>query len=129
MVGSEATDYVIDDIDSVSLLSYQFHMQSHLPMMACKMSRTVPEQSHMLLALFANDSLMPALANKLNNKPVLICYNRKMAVDSNRWAIPRFDRPRARAYYFKITAFPQRHQLSPIDSTGDIVFYEWTPKP
>ncbi|PZF74075.1 hypothetical protein [Taibaiella soli] len=127
-VGSEVGDFVLDDYGPVSLFSFQFQMHSKLPMMACKLSRTVPEQSHMLLTLFANDSLLPELKSKLQPKPVLVCYDKTAAADLSLGVVPGENRAVARDYYLKINQFPQRNKLNAIDSFGNIVFYEWYPK-
>jgi len=128
MVGSEVRDLVIDDDEATSLFSYQFQMYSRLPIMACKLSRTAPEQSHMLLTLLANDSLLPEMKSKLQRKPILICYDKMSAPDTTLSTVPGMDRPVARDYYRKIIRFPQRNNLNAIDSFGNIVFYEWYPK-
>lgn len=128
MVGSEVGDVILDDNEQTSLFSYQFHMFSKLPTMACKMSRTVPEQSHQILTLLANDSLLPELRGKLQPKPILICYDKRLAADSLFGLVPSPDRTVARRYYMNINQFPQRNNLNAIDSIGNIVFYEWYPK-
>lgn len=128
MVGSETDSYTIDDNDVNTQRVFRFALHSHLPMMACKLSRTVPEQAHELLTLFANDSMSADIQKRLVNKPVLVYFDKQLVADSSQGNIPHRERAAAWDYYWKATAFAKRNQLNAIDSTGNIVFYEWNPK-
>jgi len=127
VVGSEDYPHTIDDNDNWSKYTMQLSLYSSLPLMACKMSRTPPEFSIALLDLVSNDSLQPLLKSRLNNKPVLISFNRTLVNDPNQINACASDRPLTRIYYAKANEFVTRHHLRAIDSMGDVIFYSWTP--
>jgi len=118
MVGSEDYSHTIDEDEKWGIATMQLSLYSRLPLMSCKMSRTPPEFSIMLLNMVANDSLAPQLLNKITNKSILLSYNRQIVKNTS----PAND------MIAKINSFPQRHHLTPVDSMGDIIFYAWNPR-
>lgn len=124
-VGSEEFNYILDDDDNWSNYSYRLAMISHLPLMSCKMSRTPLSYTRMLLNFVAYDSLDAELQKRLNEKPVLIALNRKEQTDSASRLVPH-EEVRAN-YYWRALHFADRNHLQPVDSLGDVVYYEWYP--
>jgi len=125
MVGSENYDYTIDDIDDWSRFTYQLSLRSHLPLMATKLSRTVPEHSMEFLNLIAHDSISPGIRERLNEKPVLVAVHQHYTRDSSLPSIPRFEP--ARTDYWLGNTFAERNNLRLVDSSGGVCFYEWYP--
>ena len=127
VVGSEDYPHTIDDNDGWSRFTMQLSLQSHLPLMACKMSRTPPAYSIALLNLVANDKIDSELRSKLNNKPILLALNRTLINDPAQSDLCTSMRAESKDYYLKANAFVSRHNLRPIDSLGDVFFYSWSP--
>jgi len=127
MVGSEDYDHTIDDNNDWSIYTMQLSLYSHLPMMACKMSRTPPQFSKSLLEMVANDSLQPYITSKLNNKPILVMVYKRLVDDSNQINVICGGRQVTKEYYKKINEFVERHHLERIDSIDGTNYYSWTP--
>jgi hypothetical protein len=122
--GSEDYNYSIDDYEPWSLYSYQLSLHTGLPLMSSRLSRTPPLYTKAIMDLFSKDTMYGYLYNKLNDKPILIAY-KQLYVDLN--PIP-FGNESARMHNDSINAFVKRRKLQPIDSLGDVHFYEWYPK-
>jgi hypothetical protein len=125
MVGSENYDYTIDDEDDHSTFTMQLSLFSKLPLMSCKMSRTPPEYSKQFLNFVANDIVDNDLRAKLNNKPILVVLNKKLASDTNAAYIPEAANKVAHALCIKTLNFVDRHHLKAIDSIGALTFYSY----
>ena len=128
VVGSEDYPHTIDDNNKWSAYTMQLSLHSHLPLMACKMSRTPQKFAMALLNLVSNDSLQPELKNRLNNEPILIPFDRSLVNDPSQIELCTSGRPETKEYYMKANEFVNRHHLKPVDSMGDILFYSWSPK-
>jgi hypothetical protein len=125
IVGSEDYSHTINDDDKWSIANMQLALYSHLPLMSCKMSRTPPQFSIDLLNMLSTDTLSTALKTRLNEKPILIEFNRKLVADSS--LSKSLPTPDCHVYYTRANEFPVRHHLQPVDSMGDILFYSWEP--
>lgn len=125
-VGSENIEWIIDDWDINSRQSFQLALFSKLPLINVKLSRTILAQAQELGAMVSKDSLTADLAAKLNDKPVLIMYDKATVRDSFLHIVPRDER--SREIYWKSAELVQRHNLQPIDSMGAFYFYEWYPQ-
>ncbi|MBA3828298.1 MAG: hypothetical protein H0X33_05130 [Taibaiella sp.] len=126
LVGSEDYDYTLNDNDPWSNYTFRLSLYSKLPLMSCKMSRTPPLYSRMLMNIVAKDSMAPLLYNKLSAKPILVAVNKKDIRDSSISNIPVANPQKD--LYWKSTTFASRRHLIPVDSMGDVVFYNWYPK-
>ena len=125
-VGAENIEWIIDDFEKNSRQSFQLSLFSSLPLMNVKLSRTILPQAQQLGNLVSKDSLSSELRQKLNDKPVLVMYDKAFVKDSSLQSIPRDER--SREIYWRTTELVARHHLQPIDSMGTLYFYEWFPK-
>ena len=125
-VGSENIEWIIDDWDLNSRQSFQLALFSKLPLINVKLSRTILAQAQQLGAMVSKDSLSDDLRAKLNDKPILVMYDRATVRDSSLHIVPRDER--SRETYWQSTELIQRHNLQPNDSIGTLYFYEWYTK-
>jgi len=128
MVGCETDNYnyTIDDIPEISELSYQLSIYSGLPLMSGKLSRTPEKYNRLLLATLISDTIPQEVAEKLNDKPILIFVDKQYLQDSTVNIIPRQDnRQFARSAYWACQTIVSRKKIRPIDSLSNIYFYEW----
>ena len=125
MVGSDNLDLTIDDNDDFSTYAMQLSLKYKLPLMACKMARTPPIFSEILLNYVAKDIKDPQLKAALNHKPILIVVNKGLLNDTNASHVPKIDNmPKSRILYFKTMNFIARHHLVPFDSSEGNYFYK-----
>jgi len=122
-VGSETSEFVIDDYPGSSDLSMQLALYSDLPMMNVKLSRTVLEQAQILDSFIAFDTQPADLLNRLSIKPVLVFLNKG---DAASYSLNM--RPVAQDIQQGAIKLPERNNLQPIDSLDQVYFYEWYPK-
>jgi len=126
--GSEDYDLTFDDIGEWSNFSYQLSLFSRLPLMSSKMSRTPPAFARDLMLLISEDSCSAALKERLSDKPILLAVHRKFISDSTIVTIPNKEaHPGTYAAYWRANQLAQRNKLQPVDSLGDIYFYNWKP--
>ncbi|MCF8451206.1 MAG: hypothetical protein K9G49_15130 [Taibaiella sp.] len=123
--GSEDYDYTIDVPDHWFLFTQQLCLKTGLPLMSFVLSRVPPAHNIALLNCVANDAMDEGFMKLFNSKPVLVSVNKKMITDSTAASIPA--NANAAALYRKACQFATRNNLQPIDSVGDIVYYEWYP--
>jgi hypothetical protein len=126
IVGSENYHLIIDDQDQWSNYTYRLAMRNHLPLIASKLSRTPPVYDSLLLDMVATDRMTPQLYQKLTPQPILVAVNKKLIDDRSLPNIPVHADLAEK--YWQCNQFAIRHNLTPIDSSGDIVFYKWYPK-
>jgi len=74
-VGSENYEYTIDPQDKFCTQTYQLSIESKLPLMSSKMSRTAVNQAKELMGIFLEGKASENLKMKLNNKPILVIFN------------------------------------------------------
>jgi hypothetical protein len=128
-LGSEDYAHTLNDNDNFSTYTMQLGLNSHLPLMAEKLSRTPPEYGIQILNMVGNDQIHPDLKKRLNSKPILIVTDRQLMRDSTLGTIPNAkDYPEAYALYWKSIEFIERHHLQPVDSLGNNFFYSWQPQ-
>src|SRR5690606_27242484 len=87
-VGSENIEWIIDDWDLNSRQSFQLALFSKLPLINVKLSRTILAQAQQLGAMVSKDSLSDDLRAKLNDKPILVMYDRATVRDSSHHIVP-----------------------------------------
>ncbi len=122
-VGSEDYDHTINDFDGFSAFSYRLSLYSHLPMMACKLSRIPPRFSEELLNLVTTDSLSLGMKRLMNDKPILVAVDRQLIKDTALWSIPdKASHQEAYKAYWAANKLAARNGLQPIDSLGSIYF-------
>ncbi len=125
-VGSEDFDITLDDDDDWSRYTYLLHLNTGLPLMSSKMSRTPPLMNKRLMEFVAYDSLDKDLKEKLNNKPILVAVNKRLLTDmSGGNVIHCKDRINL---YTGCLQFAARHHLEPVDSANGVIFYDYFPK-
>ncbi len=125
-VGSEDYSVTIDDVERWSAHTFALQLGTGLPMMNCKMSRVPPKYNRVLVNWVAYDSTNALLNDKLNDKPILVAWNRKLAA-----ADPPAFIERGSGHdmmYRAALRLPERHQLQAVDSVGDVLFYAYYPK-
>lgn len=129
MVGCEAGEYnyTIDDIPEVSEFSYQLSYYSGLPLMAQKLSRTTVKHSRLLLEMVKDSVLPQEIQARLTHRPILVCLQASLAVDSSLSIIPDAHRPLAQESYWSAKKFIQNKNLKAVDSLDGFYFYEWYP--
>lgn len=125
MVGSEDYEFTFDDEFEFSKKTMQFSLNSGLPLMSSKMSRTPPEFSKNLIDFVAFDRLEAGLKEKLNKKPILIMAEKNLIRDTFAYFTPKVDFKQARVRYNHTLSFIERNQLTAIDSAGNILFYSY----
>ncbi len=122
-----AEDYDLDMIDDEkwSNLTYRLSIKSGLPLMACKMSRTPAVYSRVLMGFVGFDSMDVRLKERLTNKPVLVAVCKRLLTDSSGKNIPH--EGYAAAVYSNSLRFASRNHLQAIDSSDEVIYYEWYP--
>lgn len=123
-VGTEVYEYTLDDRDDWSNFSYRLSAHGNLPLMSVKLSRTPLDHTISILDLATIDGglLKEEMHALLNDKPVLVAFNRQTIVADT----PRYEP--AKTYFFRLSTFVERNGRPPVDSLGEIMFYEWYPK-
>lgn len=124
-VGSEDKDRTMDDFVGWGDETYRLSLYTNLPLMSNKLSRTPQDFAIAHFALIARDSMLDIMYDRLNTKPVLVMVHEKLILDTN--FIKRFSKP-VQEYNQEINKFVERKGLTPIDSLGDVKYYEWYPK-
>jgi hypothetical protein len=64
--------------------------------------------------------------NKLNDKPILVAWNRKLAAAELPFFIEKGSGHDM--MYRAALRLPERHHLQAVDSVGDVLFYAYYPK-
>ena len=77
-VGSENYNITIDDQDMWTRDWMQMSIYTKLPLFNCKMSRTSLEQAQAQVDLLLNRKVPNLILDKINDKPVLVVYNKEM---------------------------------------------------
>ena len=77
-VGNERLEYTIDDNDKWSTYIFKLSVNSKLPLIAGKMSRTPFSTSKLLYSIFTDPQLPEELRKQLNEKPILVVTNDKI---------------------------------------------------
>ncbi|MEO1434895.1 MAG: hypothetical protein AAFV80_05120, partial [Bacteroidota bacterium] len=81
MVGSEVYPMTIDPPEPVFQLSTCLYVQTGIPLMASKMSRTSVTQTEAQLSLFLDEKPKPELTDRLNEKDLLLLYSKQYNQD------------------------------------------------
>jgi len=125
-VGSEDYPVTIDDANAWSAHTYAIQLATGLPLMNCKMSRVPQLYNHLLIDWVAYDSTDARLTGKLNDKPILVAYNSRLAQAEP----PSFIEKGSGhdMMYRAALNLPERHHLQAVDSVGDVLFYSYYPK-
>ena len=124
--GSEDYNYTLDADEPWSIYNYKLSLVSGLPSMAFTLSRVPPAHNISLINCVAFDNMSAELKGRFNTKPVLVALNKKLVAAAA--GSPMAANPQTGRLYTAVCAFVARHQLVPIDSTADVMFYEWFPK-
>jgi hypothetical protein len=126
-MGAEQDKYVLPAFDAWATNTYQLAVHTGLPLMSSLMNRTNTSQGSSLQMFAANGHIVPQLASRLDNRPLLIAYNKAYAVADT--SAPNFPADNiARETYLRSLEFPVRNGLPAVDSAGDIIFYAYYPK-
>ena len=126
LVGAEDDGFTyVDDDDQWSRFTYQLNLKSGLPLLAIKLARTVPAHTTAKFDWIAKDSLWADTKALLNEKPILIVVNTKLAHDSAAAFLPPVG-PR-RDMYWRMNTFAERHRAEWVDSANGAVYYRWYP--
>lgn len=124
--GPDDDDWCIGDNGKWVRQTYQIALGLNLPLMSMYMDRTPPAHGKMMIEMVAYGKIAPRLRQLFNKKPVLVAVNTKLLTDSAQYNIPH-DKGIREEHYWSCISFVQRNNLSPIDSMGDIKYYEWAP--
>ena len=125
-VGSEDYNMTSDDDEGWSNYTYRLHLNTGLPLMSCKMSRTPPLFNKILFDFVAYDSLNKLLKEKLNRKPILVAVNKRLINEPIANHKPILEQA-VRLYTYSLE-FVARHHLQPVDSADDVIFYNYYPE-
>lgn len=120
-VGSEVSPLIIDDVEALSVSSFQMVLHSGLPLMNTKLSRTVAAQAAQLDSLVAFDIMPKAIKEKLDSRPILVMVNKDLAQSEPPAYIAQNEA--MKTLYNNSLKLPERHGLQPIDSIGNLYFY------
>lgn len=126
-VGSEDYDYTVDVDGDWFLYTTQLSLSTGLPLMSYVLSRIPPAHNKALINCVANDEMDNGFRKMFSSKPVLVSVNKRLIADSNNIAIPSNET--AAGLYKNACLFAVRSHLTPIDSVGEVVYYEWYPNP
>ncbi|WP_324673427.1 hypothetical protein [Hymenobacter sp. GOD-10R] len=121
-VGSEDLDVTIDDDFRHSNHAYQLSLQTGLPLMASKMSRTPPGQARALLHLFSSPS--SSLRRSLRQKPILVFFD-EAYYDGSRQVPVAKDRTLPQRVVKTGPSFIEQSHMTPIASEGKLHLYRW----
>ena len=125
ILGSEDYDFTTDDYESWSNYTFRLHLNTGLPLMSGKMSRTPPIYSKYLYEFAAYDSLNNDLRSRLNRKPILVVENRALLTDLSGYNVPKDGN--AAKLYRSALQFASRHHLQAVDSADGVFFYNYYP--
>jgi hypothetical protein len=123
-VGSEDMSRTIDDADAVSRRAYHLALQTGLPLLASKMSRTPPEHARQLLSLLQPGGPVPELRARLGRRPVLVLYDDAFYRGDTTLAA-RQPGPEPRRIVREGAAFIARHRLPLLAQVGTLRLYRW----
>jgi len=126
-VGSEDYDYTVDVDGDWFLYTTQLSLSTRLPLMSYVLSRIPPAHNKALINCVANDEMYKDFRVLFSKKPVLVSVNKRLIADSTNAAIPTLET--AARLYKNACLFAERNHLMPIDSVGEVVYYEWYPNP
>lgn len=79
--GSEVYPMTIDPPESMFQIATQLYVQTGLPLMAYKMSRTSVDQTEAQLSMFLEEKPKAKLTDRLNDKAILIFYYKELNED------------------------------------------------
>ena len=125
-VGSEDYDITVDDDNDWGTFTFELQLNTGLPLMSCKMSRTPVPVNKMLIEFVAYDSLSKELKTKLNHKPILVAVNKRLLTDMSGPNIPH--NGNAAKLYTGCLQFTDRHHLQPVDSANGVIYYNYYPE-
>lgn len=124
--GPDDDDVCIADYEDWVKYTFQISLATRLPMMAMKMDRTPPLHGKMMIDMVGYGRIDPFLRSRLGNKPVLIAVNKRFKKDSSLYNVPH-DNGIREEHYWRCNSIVERNGLTPIDSVGDVFYYEWYP--
>ena len=124
-VGSENYDITLDDDNDWSTYTFRLQLNTGLPLMSCKMSRSPLSFNTTLIEFVAYDSLSKELKAKLTHKPILVAVKRSLLTDMSGTNIPHGENQLK--LYNHALQFVDRHHLQPVDSAEGVFFYNYFP--
>lgn len=122
-VGSEMHPLILDDHEAVSYFSYQFYLNTRLPLLNTKLARTVRSHAQQIKDWFHSLEPGAELRQRLSNKPILVIRNKQIARDSVR----DLNQGESKSFMLDALYLPERTPMQIIDSAGEYVYYEWYP--
>lgn len=127
-VGSEGDySYTIDPEETVSNLSMQLSLHTGLPLMASKLARTPPRFAQLQFATFQNGQPADTLRALMDNRPVLVIYN-KAYYDGRNNYFSSLTREPAATVVNQGAQLPERLGMQKLHEVNDWVLYKWQPR-
>ncbi len=114
--GNEQSGYILDDDPPTSARAFQLAVKSGLPLVACKLDRTVLEHTLAAYSLFPPNDPHPDLLK--DERPYLVLYRKDYPAVPEREA-PIFDVLRAGRQ------LPQQAGMALLAEQGGFLYYRW----
>ena len=93
--------------------------------MSYVLSRIPPAHNQALLTLVSGEGSGDLAMQRLNDNPVLVAVHRGLIADREKAGMPANEH--ARRLFLKSLTFVEQHNLVPVDSDGNVLFYDWYP--
>lgn len=123
--GSTDINYTLETDEDFMANALQLSVQTGLPLMSCKMSRTPDYQAKTLINLFLTDTADKDLKQKLTGKRILVVKSNLVYADTLKTYKPKY----APAY----TAFAKgpeivgKFNMDTLGTFGNFTYYKWKP--
>ena len=125
-VGSEDLNYTMETEESFFNRTLFVSAYTQLPLMSCRMSRTVDYQNHALVNMFLQDTISSSILEKMNSKPVLILLDKKNSSGCLSCKIPN-DSIELKAFN-NDRKFIARVKAQLLTEDEQYAYYQWQPK-
>jgi hypothetical protein len=117
-VGNETRGLILDDERETSIRSFQLSLRSGLPLVACKMSRTPPEQSLAHYSLILEGRPDSALLARFDERPLLV-------IEKKEYAAPEQPQTPAETVLKAGKTLVQRYAMPRVGEDALFWYYEW----